>query len=114
MSRPSADPVREVIAHALAELRQPDLSGFPDDQVERSLDEMFSVNGITPDWLDWLRTRIQQLSGGLTRLEDADKNSFRYLSKEWGAVYQRLVGLFAERLVIIGRSSPQFLFVPPK
>jgi hypothetical protein len=114
MSSPSADSVREVIAQALADLRQPDLSEFPDDQVERSMDEMFGVNGISPDSLDLLRARIQQLSGGLTRLEDADKDNFRYLSKEWGAVYQRLVGLFAERLVIIGRASPQFLFVPHK
>jgi hypothetical protein len=114
MSSPSADPVREVIAQALAELRQPDLSEFPDTQIEQSMDEMFGVNGITPDWLDWLRDRIQQVSGGATRLEDADKDDFRYLSKEWGAVYQRLVGLLAERLVIIGRSTPQFLFVPHK
>jgi hypothetical protein len=109
-----ADPVREVIAQALAALREPDFSEFPDDRVERSLDEMFSMNGITQDSLHWLRDRIQHLSGGLTRLEDADKDNFRYLSKEWGAVYQRLVRLSAEQLVIIGRSSPQFLFVPRK
>lgn len=114
MSSPGADPVREEIARALAELTEPDLSEFPDGQVERSLDEMFGVNGITPDSLDWLRNRIQQLSGGQTRLEDADKDDFRYLSKEWGAAYQRLAGRFTERLVIIGRASPQFRFVPHK
>jgi hypothetical protein len=75
---------------------------------------MFSKGELSPDWLGRLRVRIQELSDGTTKLEDADKDDFLYLSKEWGAVYQRLRGLFTQRLVIIGRSTPQFLFVPHK
>jgi hypothetical protein len=61
-----------------------------------------------------LTQSVRAISGVATPVAASRATRFRYLSKEWGAVYQRLVGLFAERLVIIGRSSPQFLFVPPK
>jgi hypothetical protein len=110
----SDNPVYETIAQALAYLEQPDLSGFPEAQVREAVNEMFSQGELSPDWLGRLRVRIQELSDGTTKLEDADKDDFLYLSKEWGAVYQRLRGLFTQRLVIIGRSTPQFLFVPHK
>ena len=108
----SADPVHEAIAAALARLRQPDLTGFPRDQVDAAVAAMFGDAGVRPEWLAWLRGRIRELSNGVTRLEDADRANFRYLSKEWGVSYQRLVGPAGDRLVIIGRASPQFLFVP--
>jgi hypothetical protein len=111
---PSDNPVYESIARSLADLQQPDLSGFPEEQVREVTNEMFGESGIQSDCLDRLRDRIHELSHGMTRLEDADKDDFLFLSKEWGAVYQRLVGMFTERLVIIGRSKPQFLFVPHK
>jgi hypothetical protein len=113
-SSPSDNPVHESIARALADLQQPDLSAFPEEQVREAMSGMFNGSGILPDWLDWLRNRIQELSDGMTRLEDADKDDFLYLSKEWGVAYQRLAGLFTERLVIIGRSGPQVVFVPHK
>ena len=56
----------------------------------------------------------EELSGGTTKLGDAEKDDFRYLSREWGAVYQRLAGPATEQLVIIGSSTPQFLFAPHK
>ena len=114
MAPPSDNPVYESIARALADLRQPDLSGFPEGQVREAIEGMFSERGVVSDWLGWLRVRIQELSGGLTRLEDADRDDFLFLSKEWAVAYQRLVGLFTDQLVIIGRSTPQFLFVPHK
>jgi hypothetical protein len=114
VASPSDNPVYESIARALADLRQPDLSGFQDVQVREATEGMFTDSGIRPDWLSWVRTRIQELSGGTTRLEDAERGDFQFLSKEWGVAYQRLVGLFTDRLVIIGRSTPQFLFVPHK
>jgi hypothetical protein len=114
VSSPSDNPVHESIARALADLQQPDLRAFSEAQVRQATNGMFTDSGIVPGWLDWLRNRIQQLSGGMTRLEDADRDDFLYLSKEWGVAYQRLAGLFTERLVIIGRSNPQVLFVPHK
>jgi hypothetical protein len=110
----SDNPVYETIAQALAHLEQPDLSGFPEAQVREAVNEMFSKGELSPNWLDQLRIRIQELSHGMTKLEDANKDDFLYLSKEWGAVYQRLEGLFTKRFVIVGRSTPQFLFVPHK
>lgn len=109
-----ANPVPEAVAAALADLRQPDLSGLPEEQVRAAAAQMFGEQGLRPEWLDWLRSRIVELSNGMTRLEDADSADFLYQSKEWGAVYQRLVGLFTDRLVIIGNSTPQFLFVPSR
>ena len=52
------------------------------------------------------------LSSGLTRLEDADPAVFQFRSKELGVLYQRLVGQFENRLLIIGDASPQFYFMP--
>lgn len=114
MSSSSDDPVHEAMAQALADLQQPDLSGFTEAHVREAGNEMFDKNGLKPEWLDWLQVRIQELSEGMIRLEDADKDDFLFHSKEWGAVYQRLVGPFGDQLVIIGNSIPQFLFVPHK
>jgi len=114
MSNPRDNPVREAIAQALAGLQEPDLSGFTEAQVREATDAMFDRSGLTSESLDWLRKRIHELSGGMTKLEDANKNDFPFLSKEFGAVYQRLAGLFTDRLVIIGRSKPQFMLVPHK
>ncbi len=108
------NPVPEAVAAALAHLRQPDLSGLPEEQVRAATAQMFGEQGLRPEWLEWLRSRVVELSNGMTRLEDADSADFLYQSKEWGAVYQRLVGLFTDRLVIIGNSNPPFLFVPPR
>lgn len=107
MSPQNPDPVFETIAAALADLAQPDLTAYPSVQVWQTMNGLLT----DPQELDGLRTRIVELSGGMTRLEDADKDSFPFLSHEWGAVYQKLVGMFTQRLVIVGNSTPQFMFV---
>jgi hypothetical protein len=111
---PQDDPVLEEAARALAELVEPDLSTFPETQVWAAMTTVLDSTDPSAGGLGRLRARIHELSAAMTRLEDADKADFSYESKEWGAIYQRLVGLFTERLVIIGRSRPQFLFVPHK
>lgn len=107
MSPQNPDPVVETIAVALAGLVQPDLTTYPPVQVWQTMNRLLT----DPQYLDGLRSRIVELSGGMTRLEDADKNSFPFLSHEWGALYQKLIGLFTQRLVIVGNSTPQFMFV---
>jgi hypothetical protein len=106
--------VPEAIATALAGLRQPDLSQFSPEQIQQAMKEMFGGQGLKPEWLAWLRARIDELSGHRTALMDADRAEFPWLSKEWGAVYQRLTGEMGDQLVIIGNSMPPFLFVPHK
>jgi hypothetical protein len=110
VSTSSNDQVLEAIAESLGDLRQPDLSSFPEAQISEIMYELLT----RPERLNRLRSRIQELSNGRTRLEDASKDNFKYLSKELGALYQRLVGKFTNQLVIIGNSTPQFLFVPHK
>ncbi|WP_433279083.1 hypothetical protein ACQPZA_05920 [Pseudonocardia xinjiangensis] len=109
---PDPDPVLESAARALAGLVQPDLTAFPEPRVWEAMTSVVGDGGQAGDGLGRLRARIHELSGAMTRLEDADMAEFGFRSKEFGAVYQRLVGLFTERLLIIGRGSPQFLFVP--
>jgi hypothetical protein len=109
-----AAPVLEEITSALARLSQPELTGFPPEQVRLALADLFGPMGLRPEWLTWLRRRIREQSGDTVALEDADRDEFAWLSKEWGAVYQRLVAPDATQLVIIGQSMPPFLFVPAK
>jgi hypothetical protein len=104
--------VLESAARALAGLVQPDLTAFPEPRVWEAMTSVVGDGGQSGEGLGRLRARIHELSGAMTRLEDADMREFGFRSKEFGAVYQRLVGLFTERLLIIGRGSPQFLFVP--
>jgi len=115
MSQPTvAGPVPEAIATALASLRQPDLTHFSPEQIRQAMAAMFGEQGLKPEWLAWLRSRVDELSGHTTELQDADRAEFPWLSKEWGAQYQRLAGQSGDQLVIIGNSAPPFLFVPPK
>lgn len=106
------DEVQGTIVRALAKLTEPNLKDyFSPAEIELSLRNCFSQDGINPQWLNWLRENVFQVSGGMTRLEDADAAEFEYRSKDWVATYYRIVGLFSERLVIIQPSSPQVLFV---
>jgi hypothetical protein len=96
--------VLEAAAQALADLRQPDLTAYPDRDVRTTIDTLMAT-GLEP-----LRARILEKSGGQVRLEDEPNlDKFMYQSKEWGARYQRLR---REQLVVVGRSTPPFLFVP--
>lgn len=104
----------EAFAAALAQLRQPDLSQFSPEQLRQAMTEMFGAQGLKPEWLAWLRARIAELSDYSIALQDADRAEFAWLSKEWGAVYQRLSGQGVDQLVIVGDSMPPFLFVPHK
>lgn len=108
MAPPTSDLLLETIARALAGLEQPDLSAFPAVDVSRTMESLLTE----PDTLDRLRSRVSDLSGRSATLEDADKTDFAFLSKEFNARYLRLRGLFNERLVIVGNSTPQFMFVP--
>jgi hypothetical protein len=107
MAPPTSDLVLETIARALAGLEQPDLSGLPAIDVWKTMESLLTE----PDVLDRLRSRVSNLSGGSATLEDADRTDFVFLSKEFNARYLRLRGLFRERLVIVGHSTPQFMFV---
>jgi hypothetical protein len=102
------------MAQGLATLRQPDLSAFPADQVRDAVGQMFPDGAFSTEFLTWLRERVAEYSGSTTQLTDADPNDFAYLSKEWGAVYQRLTGPDGDQLIIIGNTVPPFLFVPKK
>lgn len=110
MSRENSDPVIETIAVALAGMEQPDLTALPTADVWQTMNTLLT----DPQKMDALRARIAEVSGGLTGFDEANKDDFLFLSHEWGALYKRLVGLFTERLVIVGNSTPQFLFVPHK
>lgn len=109
MATAATDAVFETVAQALAGLKQPDLSGFDEVEVWNEMAQLLTPGS---QELGRLRDRVAELSGGLTRLQDADPEEFAWRSKELGAVYQRLQGLFIDRLVIMGNSEPQFLFVP--
>ncbi|HEX6872895.1 MAG TPA: hypothetical protein VF163_17500 [Micromonosporaceae bacterium] len=109
---PAASPVLAAAVEALAQGRQPDLTGFDADQVRQAMAPMFGPGGLRPEVLDWLRHEISARSGAAATLTDADRAEFAWLSKEWGAVYQRLRGPGFDQLMIIGDSMPPFLFVP--
>ena len=108
---PAASPVLAAMVEALAQGRQPDLAGFDPAQVRQAMAPMFGPGGLRPEVLEWLRRQVRSRSDAATALTDANRDEFAWLSKEWGAVYQRLSGPGFDQLVIIGNSMPPFLFV---
>jgi hypothetical protein len=76
------------------------------------LDEAYGANvRMDTGYLAWLTRRVHEVSGGMTRLEDADPAEFPFRSKDFTATYHRLVGLFVQRLVIFERATPPFMIV---
>jgi hypothetical protein len=112
MAVEQAGPVADAIVADLARAREPDLTGFTPEQVRQALRAMFGPDGLRPDWLDWIRRGIADRSGHRVSLADADRSEFAWLSKEWGAGYQRLVGPGTDQLVLVGNTTPPFQFVP--
>ena len=111
MGLEAVGPVPDAIVADLAGLTEPDLSGFPPEQVRQATNAMFGPDGLRPEWLDWIRRGIRDRSGDQVSLCDADRDEFAWLSKEWGAGYQRLVGPGTDQLVIVGNTTPPFQFV---
>jgi hypothetical protein len=109
--RPLDEPIHEQAAVALAALREPDLSAFGAERVALVMSRVFTQHGPRPDWLAALRSRIQELSFGMTSLQDADPSTFPFRVKNPATAYQRLVGLFRTELLIIGPFSRPFQFI---
>ena len=104
--------VFESAAKSLAALKQPDFAGFSAAEVDAAMRTVFTARGPDPDWLAQLKSRIQELSFGLTRLEDASPDEFPSRIKSFGTTYHRLIGLFGRtQLLIIGPFQPPFQFV---
>ena len=111
MAGAAAGPVPAAIVADLAGLTEPDLTGFTPDEVRQAMGAMFGPDGLRPEWLDWIRRGIADRSGHRVSLADADRSEFAWLSKEWGAGYQRLIGPNTDQLVLIGNTAPPFQFV---
>ena len=105
------NPVFESAAKSLAALKQPDFAGFSAAEVGAAMRTVFTARGPDHDWLNDLKTRIQELSFGLTQLEDASPDAVPSRVKSFGTTYHRLIGLFRTQLVIIGPFQPPFQFV---
>ena len=103
--------VFESAAKSLAALKQPDFAGFSAAEVDAAMRTVFTARGPDPDWLAQLKSRIQELSFGLTRLEDASPDAVPSRIKSFGTSYHRLIGLFRTQLLIIGPFQPPFQFV---
>lgn len=105
------NPIFEHAAKSLAAMRQPDFAGFSAAEVDAAMIRVFTFNGPDPAWLAQMKARIQELSSGLTQLEDANPEEFPYRVKTPGASYHRLLDRFRIQLMIISPSQPPFLFV---
>lgn len=108
---PFDNPVFESAAKSLAALKQPDFSGFSADEVDAAMETVFTASGLDPYWLAQLKSRIQELSLGLTQLEDASPEGFPFRVKSFGTSYHRLKGLFRSQLLVIGPFKPQIQFM---
>jgi hypothetical protein len=98
-------------AQSLADLREPDLSSFPSNQVDIAIARAFTVDGPRPEWWARLRQRVTELSNGSVRLEVADRDKFPAMIKDPSTAYARLVGPSKSQLLIIGQFQPPFQFI---
>jgi len=60
----------EEIAAAMAESREPDLSAFDPAQVRGALERVLRFPGPRRNFLSWLHSRVQVLSGGRVSIEE--------------------------------------------
>jgi hypothetical protein len=105
------NPVFESAAQSLAALKQPDFASFSATEVDEAIRTVITARGLDPNWLIQLKSRVLELSFGLTRLEDASPEEFPVRVKSFGTSYYRLIGLFRTQLLIIGPFQPPFQFV---
>jgi hypothetical protein len=98
-------------AAALAHMAEPDLSDFSKPDVDIAMARAFNQFGPHAEWLAAFRSLVQTMSGGVTRLEDADPSEFPYRIKDPATAYQRLVGETGTQLLVMGPFQPPFQFM---
>lgn len=96
---------------ALAQMAEPDLSAFSKPDVDMAMGRAFSQFGPRPEWLAAIRSLIHTISGGATRLEDADPSEFPFRIKDPATAYQRLIGDTGTQLLVMGPFQPPFQFM---
>ncbi|MFF7452548.1 MULTISPECIES: hypothetical protein [unclassified Streptomyces] len=107
--------IYEKAARDLAGCREPDLSGFSDEDIDVAMSLAFTASGARPAWLAELRRHIEEFSDGRVTLDDADRESFPAHVKGLGVSYQRLRSESdsrdREQLLTIGQFERPFRFV---
>lgn len=107
--------IYEAIAFGLSRMMEPMLQAYSADEIALAMGRVFGFQGPDPGFQAFLRDRVDVLSEGLTRLEDADSADFPQRSKDPSVWYVRVVGRMLTRLASIGNfSRPVELFDVPR
>lgn len=106
------DPIYEHVAASLAQMRQPDFTGFADSDVDTAMFRAWEGFRPEPAWLTALQDRIRELSFGFVELQESSPAAFPVSIKSLAVAYFLLVGTFQRQLLYMvpgGRPPVQFV-----